>query len=79
MVKDVTSISATSLAAAKTSSAAFQKSFRANPVAALEAKGLAISPAEARRLTEKVQALGARPGGGGTKAAEVEVSVKVKF
>lgn len=80
MAKDVKSTAAAaSLATAKTNSAAFQKSFRENPVAALEAKGLALSAAEAKRLTTKVRDLSARPAGGEAAAVEVEVTVKVRF
>jgi hypothetical protein len=72
---------ATDLAAAKSSSAAFATKFGEDPVAALKAKGLDISSAEAARLVQKVNDIRARPGRAGAAATDVEVTVgvKVKF
>ena len=64
------------LASLATDDAAFGKALVENPAAALAAKGIRITSAEADRLSQKLKTLPARGGGA---AESVEVGVTVKF
>lgn len=62
-----------------TASEEFGELFKENPAAALATKGISISPAEARNITDKLSGIGGGGGLGAKAETEVSVSVKVKF
>lgn len=64
----------TRLATAPTASVEFGRALTDNPAAALAAKGITITPVEARRIKADIDKLGGAPG----LLASVEVGVVVK-
>ena len=73
--RDVTRVNKVALAAS--SSDEFGEAFAEDPVLALSAKGIEITPAEAEKIRADLGKLGGSPGS--VSAVEVGVVVKKKF
>lgn len=68
---------AAALATAKTDTRAFQESFKADPAAALKAKGFVLSPIEERHLAEKVRELRRRPASGQNFGISIDIEISI--